>query len=502
MDRARHARRPRVLRALPLAVWPRLAVWGALLAAASAVGMVVLAVRPFGSADELYHIDYAYQVWHGGLPVYENGPVWHPVANWLPVQLAAQHPPLYYVVLAPIVGPLADAGHPVAATVAGRMVSALFTVATVACLAWAGSLLSRTRRREYGILTAAAGGSLTVLMHVGGSAYNDSLSTLLTVAGLALAMKAIRAGVTPRILFGLALVSAAGGLTRGQFLITSLVVGVGVALAVLVHHEGPRRADWAKAAAVGALPFLSALLAAGWFYWRNLRLTGNWTGEHVAWGVEHLHRVTRPISSVLIWPAFWGKQWQVLHEATDTYNVGQYLLTVVVAIALAGGIVRVVRQRQPLRHIDREHAAIVLLLSVQAAVALASEVAYVAHAGGNNLRYQLPALLPVAAVLAAGILSLPRRLDAIALLAYLCAAWTYFTLWILQLRPAGSALWTGTTPTGFPRSLLLGGVFGVAAGSALLTAGFAAHSRTARVLPLDVEAGESTWDSTQPRILA
>jgi len=59
--------------------------------------------------DETGHFDYAYQVWHGRLPVFEDGvSVKPPFASIPPVQWTAQHPPLFYVIEAPFIGPFVD----------------------------------------------------------------------------------------------------------------------------------------------------------------------------------------------------------------------------------------------------------------------------------------------------------------------------------------------------------------------------------------------------------
>lgn len=53
-----------------------------------------LAVPLFGSADEVGHFDYAYQVWHGRLPDFYEGVVVDQIkGQTIPVQWVSQHPP-------------------------------------------------------------------------------------------------------------------------------------------------------------------------------------------------------------------------------------------------------------------------------------------------------------------------------------------------------------------------------------------------------------------------
>lgn len=85
--------------ALPPTV--RLGIAANLVLAASMATAWAYSQPLFGTADEAAHFDYAYQVWTGRLPVFERGLVIRPPFGFLPpVQWTAQHPPLYYLVLA------------------------------------------------------------------------------------------------------------------------------------------------------------------------------------------------------------------------------------------------------------------------------------------------------------------------------------------------------------------------------------------------------------------
>jgi hypothetical protein len=77
-----------------------------LLAAALAAFFTCCAVAavnpPLSTADETSHLDYAVQVWNGHLPVFEQGAVFKPPPTGVVsrVQLEAQHPPLFYALVA------------------------------------------------------------------------------------------------------------------------------------------------------------------------------------------------------------------------------------------------------------------------------------------------------------------------------------------------------------------------------------------------------------------
>ncbi|WP_316311715.1 hypothetical protein, partial [Clavibacter michiganensis] len=115
------------------------------------------------------------------------------------MQWVAQHPPLYYLVLAPVVGPLFDSGDALAAVLAGRVMSAVMAGGVVLASAWAAWRCFPTARLLPGavaVVTAFAG----MLVQQGGSIYNDVLFVLFSVLGCGIAGAALRTGVTSRLL--------------------------------------------------------------------------------------------------------------------------------------------------------------------------------------------------------------------------------------------------------------------------------------------------------------
>ncbi|PZF79617.1 hypothetical protein C1I92_30195, partial [Jiangella anatolica] len=187
-----------------------LAVLGAMLLSAVAA----LAQAPYVTGDEAPHIDYAYQVWQGRLPVFEDGLSHRPDGAWLaPVQWTAQHPPLYYVLVAPVVGPLAEAGHAEAAVYAARAVNVLLSGLLVLVAHGAARRVCRPGSTVPPIVAlvvaAMAGKSL-----VGGSGYNDLLAAVLVTAMFGVAATAIKRGLDARLVAALSLLAGGAALTR------------------------------------------------------------------------------------------------------------------------------------------------------------------------------------------------------------------------------------------------------------------------------------------------
>ncbi|WP_419705595.1 hypothetical protein [Promicromonospora sp. NFX87] len=389
----------------------------AVLAAILASLVQALLSPPLHTGDETAHLDYAYQVWTGHLPVFEDGLVLAPEAGSVPpVQWAAQHPPLYYLVLAPVVGPLVEGGHVIGAVYAARGLNVLGAGLLVLVAAWAA-------RRAFPAspllapVTALVVGTTAWVARVGGSGYNDIFAALLTTWLLGLAAGVVRSGLTWPRAAGLVVVSA---LCLGTRLHTMVMVGVLVAAVlagVLLRTAGPPgvrgatvRGDAVRAIVV-ALGVPAAVAAtSGWFYLRNVALTGSITGGHPDWAAENLDRVIRPVPEVLADAGFWVQLLAVFgHDRLPDAAVVLLLLVVPAALAVVAGV----RAARDVRLPAAGRADVLLLVTGATAVAatLAMQLVYTAGGGSPHPRYLLPVIGILAMLVAQGLLSTGRRLS-------------------------------------------------------------------------------------------
>ncbi|MFC8800903.1 hypothetical protein ACFT2C_24495 [Promicromonospora sp. NPDC057138] len=383
----------------------------AVLAAIFASLVQALLSPPLHTGDETAHLDYAYQVWTGHLPVFEDGLVLAPEAGSVPpVQWAAQHPPLYYVVLAPVVGPLVDGGHIVAAVYAARGLNVLGAGALVLVAAWAA-------RRAFPAsplvapVTALVVGATAWVARVGGSGYNDILAALLTTWLLGLAASSVRSGLTWPRAAGLIAVSA---LCLGSRLHTVVMVGVlvaavlaGVVLRTAGLHDGRGEAVRAVVVALGVPAAVAA--TSGWFYLRNVALTGSVTGGHPDWAAQNLDRAARPVTDVLADAGVWTRLLAVFgHDQLPDVAVVLVLLVAPAALAVAAGIRTVRDARLP----ATERADVLILVTGATAVAatLAMQLVYTAGGGSPHPRYLLPVIGILAMLVAHGLVSTRRWL--------------------------------------------------------------------------------------------
>ena len=151
--------------------------------------------------------------------------------------------------------------------------------------------------RGYALLPPLILATIPQFIFISASCSNDSL--VITMSALVLWWLARLLAVADRrpvqvgewvvlgVMLGLAALSKLQGL--GLY---PLAAGVGVVIAV-------RRRDW-RVPLVAALPVaLPALLIAGWWYWRNVTLYGDWTG------LDHLMTLNGRRTEPLEWDEWW-----------------------------------------------------------------------------------------------------------------------------------------------------------------------------------------------------
>lgn len=421
---------------------------GAVAAAAAAAVWLSLAVLvtdpPYATGDEPAHVDYAWQVWHGGLPLFEEGLAFRPAGAVLPpVQWTAQHPPLYYLLVSWLVGPLADAGHPAAAVYAARVFNTLLAGAFVLVAWWSAGRVCRPGS-PLPQLVALVAGLAAAVAHVGGAAFNDLVAAICVTALFGVGATAIRRGLDLPLGAGLCLLAGACALSRLSAAMTAAIV-VAFVLTVAALRAARGRGRWAPVVALAVGGPTTPLAVAGWFYARNLALTGNVQGSHFDWALANqAQRVARPVWEVVLDPVTWARLpdffWWAgrvaptsAYAATTLAVTSILLLWIPLLLALAPRARRAVRRAAvpgrrrrraggfrggptpPLRGFRRggpgaDDWLVRAMLGVALGVAVCVQVVYGAGGGSLFPRYLLPVALPVFLGVAAGLAWWPRVL--------------------------------------------------------------------------------------------
>lgn len=397
--------------------WATPVVFAATLFVLVAAVARIASSEPLSSTDESAHVDYALRVWHGQLPVLMDGVRFQPgFGHHPPVQWVAQHPPLYYVLLAPLVGPLVDAGHPVQAVVAARIVNALIVAGIVPAAAWAASRCFPGARRLPATV-AVVSGFTAVLVVQAGVVYNDSLAALLGALACGVAGAALRSGVTPRLLVCGALVAAAGMTTRLSFALWLVAVAVAFLLARTVRL-GRLHGVWPRVV-VALVPVVAAAAASGWFWVRNTIVAGSFSGRPKAWPgwVPRPHFTDQEVATK---PAFWKQLFALYRGALDLRDGVPWTLLLVPLLLLAVSLVVLLVRRVAagrVRGPERSTASaasvasaeawrrtlVVAMLVTVVGLFVLVEIRYMAGGGAPINRYTLSVWVPIAIALAAGL---------------------------------------------------------------------------------------------------
>lgn len=366
----------------------------------------------FESADEIGHVDYAYQVWHGSLPDFWEGPVIDQSRGAaMPVQWVSQHPPLFYAVLAPIVGPLIDSGHMLIAGAAARGVNCLLASLVVLVACWGGRRAfpnARIYALAPGLLLAAS----PWLHNVSGAVYNDTLAMLGVTVVIAVSLDILRNGSSSRSwsLIGLGIVIAfSTRLSAG--LIGIVPLGV-LTVECLIFGKGRGRFGRFSDLLYSFLCGVTVVLTIGWFYLRNVHLTGSITGGHPEWSQEHLGRTERTIGSLVADPDTWPQLLNIFGPSKGGPSIWvSFVLLLVVPVILSVLIVAWHKNSGPMsQNVVGGLLVVAVILSIAA-----MQLKYSAGGGALNPRYFLPGALPLCIAASAGFMQLKHRIGGVLL---------------------------------------------------------------------------------------
>lgn len=367
----------------------------------------------YSSGDEAAHTDYALQVWRGTLPVFESGLVLeNEVGVRPPVQWTAQHPPLLYLLLSPVVGPLVAADHVNGAGMAARGVLILLSVG----LLYAIRSLARATmpgREAIGLAAVVVTGLSVWFVRLGGSVYTDTLAALVMTLLFVALIRMMRDGVRARWVLLFIGSAAACASTR-----LSLVPIIGVACAALILASLVVRgcnAVHAGLTAAGAV--LAALASSGWFYYRNIVLTGGISGGHPDWALENTNRVHRPPLEVATDGSFWlGVLQQFSLGTYDSLPFARsaiwgtiFLFLVPAAIGLCLFVVRSIREREQ----RAANLIVVGAVLVTSGGIAAMQILHVAGGGSAFPRYFFALIPLLAPFMGVALLSLVPRAGAL-----------------------------------------------------------------------------------------
>jgi hypothetical protein len=434
-------------------VW--LGVGGAVLAFVMLAGLW-LWVPVYGPPDEASHVAYARELGHGRLPRIDT-----PISGRGDLRLTqelsgrdashrtiwtANHPPLYYALVAAPVRAGLDSGHPVRGVLAARLVSVGLSALGLIALAYVVLQLAPGRPR----LAVAATGLVALLpsfISISARVYNDSLAFLTATLAIAATVVFVVRGPSAARLAAVAAGAGLAALTRASGLLVAGLAALAVLVAVWRTGEGSAQRRLGRAVAWAGTVGAVVAAVAGWFYLRNLSLYGDLTGSAAL--LDQFGRSPRiPMGGLLTDLGFWRLQqrrlWDVtnLLQGTDVRIARQLWLLGLVPVAglVLVGVSRLVRPAGGGARPDPGRTVAVGLCVALLGLLQLSQVQFVSAGGGGHVRYLFPGLVTVGLAAAAGLAALPggrRGLPVVAMLLAMATVnlwlwWPYFAFGIAQ----------------------------------------------------------------------
>lgn len=416
--------------------------------------------------DEHAHMAYGYAIANGDLPEVDSWDRYPPSATAMAERVAtakddryrkvwvANHPPLYYVALAPLLKATEAAGRANAGILAGRLLNIAFAAAGMGVTYLLAVEVSGGVRR-IGVVAAALAGFVVQAQYTFSHAYNDGLALLTVTLMLWAAARCVRRADPPggTLLLGLSIAAAAATRAAGLIVGALVLVAVVVVRTILDRRQAAHPLQLASVqAAVLALP---TILLVGWFYVRNVALYGDIGGSAYL-----LDRFTRtPRADGVLGTALDGEGWRLVYERMvgHTFFVsrpiglsttGLALWRWAALVALVGLVVALVWGKVGAHGDDgrpallSRPAVLILLLAVGANAAV--YVQHVAQGGSPWPRYLYPGLGAAATLAALGLNRLaPRILPLVAVAGALATSWALArpTEALLGHPPLVDSLW-------------------------------------------------------------
>lgn len=351
------------------------------------------------SGDTRWHIDYIWRVYNGDVPRLGDGMQYGPYvgsSGGRGIQPASNHPPLFYALNAPLVGPFLEDGNPEQAVAMARTINIFMGILCILALAWAGWLYGGKRSALFAVAVPAIGimaYRFTTLNVVYGQ---DTLLVLLATLTFVAIYKIIKNGLSLKYGAALLVLAVAGMSTKAGYFAILASAFVAIGLAAWLHAKNQKRRELIRAGLyVGAIT-LAVALAVGWFYYvRNYQTTGTWfraSPDGYTGGREY-----KSLARVVF-----GAPLRELFYAKFAQNPA---LSIAITSFVAAGFLGV-GNRLPLKRFfkDRLNNALLFVLALSVLIVLVAQVTFAVGYGAVNFRYMLPVLLPFSLFLAYGLL--------------------------------------------------------------------------------------------------
>ena len=395
---------------------------------------------PFVGADEKAHLGYAHVVADGSLPTIDQlqpVPIW--ARQWMSEAISttpfanrsiwvANHPPLYYVSVAPLIWFSELTQRPDGGLLLMRFANIAWGAVGLAFTYAIASELTKSPR--IALVSTGVAAMVTQLYASLSLGMSDGMTFAAGAAVTWAGLRCLQRGSTSRNLLLLAVTTAVATGTRAATMLVAFAVVATVAafeFAKPVAANGDRRRAALRVGVIGILP---AALLFGWFYLRNIVLYGD-----IGASSYLLERFDREPNGSLVSTLLRDGLWRSLYSRSMsplTYGGARPTgMLVIAAVAVAGLVAVVVARRTGDRDESGDRYAIarrsILLLVIGVGVTVLYIAEHVSGGGYLHPRYVFPVLGSVAILFVIGLDRIAPRILPVAILVGM-ATWTLVQL--------------------------------------------------------------------------
>lgn len=423
--------------------WVVIGMLGVVLAFIGGAGLNAVSTPWLFVPDSPFHFDHAWRVYQGEWPQFHDELEIPGFSEDTRFHRTTKHPPLYYVILAPFVGPFIASGNWEMAVAVGRMVTIGIAILSLLALAWAGWVIGGRYRRTLAVAAPAVGGTLVPFVEYTSAIFSDGLLVLMTTVAFTLAALVIYKGPRKSYLIWLALVLLLGMAVRVAFVGMFGLALVAVVASFMIHGRGKLTQNITKGIAYAGLMGLVTVIGIGWFYYfHNFKASGSLI---TAWpeGMEHARRY-KPFLEVITSRHLWYLVLLQLFGWSQHYivkfTVNQWISYIVFLLGISGSIVWFLKEKIWRLFNKANTAAICVgaMLVAYGGIVFAQQVVYATGYGMYNTRYILPAWVVAGIILAFGLLM--WQLRGLVVTAVVTVAWMAVINWIVYTLTAKTAL--------------------------------------------------------------
>ncbi len=446
---------PKLFRGIKIPKVVAIGIIGVVFMYVGVAGLISTSAPWLVRGDTRQQVDYVWQVYNHKLPNFSEGIKYPPFIKiyGFKKQGVAANPPLFYLLQAPIIGPLLKQGRWQGAIALGRAINIFFGVLCIFVLSWAGWIFGGKRGEVFAVAVPALSVLIFRFTRLNVDYAIDALLVTLSTLSLIYNYKILRYGLRSKYLIAIAIISVLGMATKAPYIVFLMTSLLAIMLASIIHGSKKMSKDILRGMLLAAIVFAIVVITIGWYYYfRNFKTNGKWfsASPNTYTGGRTYKSLSDVITSKKLWELGYAN-----------FALSQTASIAILIFSIAG-VFSITKERLIAFTKDKARLIAYLLMALTLLGVFLTQIVFAIGYGSINFRYILPALLPIGLFLSFGLLQFRWiRGQLVSLTAIIMGGLTLRSLGGIRSAAAANNIWTGVP-------LILLGIFAV--GAAILSA--------------------------------